>query len=503
VPPSPPSKRPPVETGPGQPDAEAKTTARVIDGQVLGHDPQLAVGDRFVILYEAHRYEVLDKASGKLVAARGPADEIAPSGDFATLFSPLWSPRDKHGRPNAENVNLALGFAPGDPKKCDPERPDASTACFQEFYDARMLWDASRKRFWIETAIRNHLWSCRHGGPCDGEKESNTQGRRFIAIGVSRTEDPRDGFHRYALVREGDLADWPKMALHDHYLILSHRGKPEVYVFDADKLADGNPGRGKVRVAKIDVREYGLKFFDPVNHHGETDGATYLLGSDGGDRIKVLALVNRDPTRATPPDVVPGKWIEITRKVGTLENNAVWRGGFLTATWDECAVPGIDGCDGVRQVHVLRLPARLDGSGASVVVVPRRAAGFLDFAFGGRDVDDDPQDRIDYQKPALDVNKNGDTVIVYARRGAETAHELDPEVRYSILYHGEPRPRAGVLVRKGGWFEVPDIDDNSKAGIDLAYAQVDPSDDRSVWVTHAYADRTARWYRQVAAVVAP
>jgi hypothetical protein len=484
------TERPRVEIGPVPADAEVTTTTRVIDGPVLGKDPQVAVGDRFVFVYESHRYELVDKATGKLAPARA-GDEIASNGDFGVLFAPLWSTRDKHGRPNAENINGKQVFGPSDAGGCDPARIDASPSCLRDFDDARILWDERRKRFWIEARI--------------ADRGGEARGRTLVAIAVSRTADPRDGFHRYALVPEVGHVDRPRMALGNRYLIVGHKSSPEVFVFDADKLAAGNPGRGPVRVAKFDVGEYQLKYFGPVNQHGDAGGVVYLLGSDGSDRVKLLALVNRDPNRATTPDIVPGRWIGISRKIEAIENNPVWRAGLLTATWDECATPSAGPCANGRVVHVLRLPATLDGPGASVEVKRLRAAGYLDFAFGVHDADDGPQDRFDYERPALDVNKNGDVVIVYARRAVESAQEIDPEVRYSILYHGESRPRAGVLVKKGSWFDVPDIvgGEGSEGGFDLAGAAIDPSDDRTVWITHAYADKSVHGYRQVVAAVAP
>ncbi|MFT3770875.1 MAG: hypothetical protein QM820_36105 [Minicystis sp.] len=110
---------------------------------------------------------------------------------------------------------------------------------------------------------------------------------------------------------------------------------------------------------------------------------------------------------------------------------------------------------------------------------------------------------MDYEKPALDVNGSDDAVIVYSRKSFRAKVEVPPEVRYSILYHGEDRPRPGVLVRRGTTNAVPDINDNGKAGIDLSFAQVDPSDDRTVWITHACPDARLKWFRQIVAAVRP
>lgn len=469
------------------PDMRAPTTAAVIEGPKLGHDPQVAAGDRFLIVYTAHRYQILDKATGLPVAAES---------DFSTLFRAFWAPTARAD----ENINHRLDFAATDPLRCDPAAPRASNACVQEFYDTRILWDPWRKRFWIESAARNHLWFCKPGDACDQPKQTRTQARRYIAVAVSRTDDPRQGFHRYILVNR--YQDWPKMAIHDRYLILGHRAANTIWVFDADKLAAGNPDRGPVRLAKLGERDFpGVRFIAPVTHHGPTNGLTYLLGSDGGESVRVFALVNGDPDRATRPTVIASPPIDLDTDLGTLEGNAIYRGGALSFTWDQWA-PGHE--HEYRQIRVVRLPVAPNGRRPTALFAsadPRR--GYVSTIIGGREPDDAPGDVMDYEKPALDVSDTGAAVIVYSRKSFRAHVEVPPEVRYSILYPGEQRARPGLLVRRGSTSAVPDIDDNGKAGIDLAFAQVDPSDDHTVWIAHAYADARVRWYRQIVAAVRP
>jgi hypothetical protein len=487
-----------LDAAPGAP-----TTAMVIDGERLGHDPGVAVGDRYLMVYTAHQYRLYDKATGKLLE-REDGDEVAAVGSFNTLFSPLWAPRDRKGAPNAANVNRHLRFAEGDPIPCDPDDPlsDASRACVREFYDSRVVWDPMHKRFWIESAARNHLWFCTPSAtePCTDPKWSRTQPRRFIAVAVSRTDDPRKGFHRYILVDE--YADWPKMAVQDRYLVLGHMSSSNVYVFDADKLADGNPGHGPVRLAKLDASSApGWRYINPVTHHGPTGDVTFLVGTDGTDKLTVFGLLNPDPTRAAKPVVVRGPPVSLGRKLGSFTNNAVFRDGKLYLSWDECA-PGAVRC-APRRVRAVRVPARRDGGNSALVVSTDPAQGFLDVTIGGRDAGDPPDDTYDYQKPVMDVTAQGDMVIGYARRGLQTRAEVSFEPRYSIVYHGETTARPGVSVRRGTWREAPDVDDNGKAGIDLAGAQTDPSDDRTVWISHVLADEEIHWFRQITMAVRP
>src|SRR6185437_9548983 len=49
-------------------DGNAPTTGVVIDGEKLGHDPGVTVGDHFVMVYTAHKYWLYDRAGHALGA---------------------------------------------------------------------------------------------------------------------------------------------------------------------------------------------------------------------------------------------------------------------------------------------------------------------------------------------------------------------------------------------------------------------------------------------------
>jgi hypothetical protein len=492
---------PPHHAGPFASVPRAPTTTAIIEGERLGHDPGVAVGERHLLVYTAHRYEIHDKATGELARPEHD-DEVPIVADFNTLFSPVWAPLDKRGRTNPHNLNDRLRFRAADPLPCDPADPlgPASRGCVREFYDSRVQWDPVRRRFWIESAVRNHLWFCPPAPRvCDDPRWSPTQPRRFIAIAVSRTEDPRKGFHRYVLVDE--YADWPKMTIAERYLVLAHMSSAHVYVFDADALAAGNPTHGAVRVASLDGRTFpGARHLNPVTQRGPSEGVTLLVGTDGGGDLTLFGLLDPEPARAAPPVALPPISVRVGGQLGGFTNNAVYRGGMLYLAWDECE-PGSTSCL-PRHLRLLRLP--VTRSGASRLEASRDPArGFLDLRIGGREPDDAADDVVDYAMPVLDVNAAGDVVIGYARHGHTTKKPLPFELRYSILYHGETTPRPGVLVSHGTWEGAPDIRDNGKVGIDLGGAEVDPSDDATVWFSHALSDGAMRWYRQLTTAVRP
>jgi hypothetical protein len=148
------------------------------------------------------------------------------------------------------------------------------------------------------------------------------------------------------------------------------------------------------------------------------------------------------------------------------------------------------------------LPVAWGPGRTALVASTDPAQGYLHATFTGAEADDAPGDEVDATMPVLDVTAAGDVVIGYARHGARTRSPIPYEVRYRILYHGESAPRPSVLVRRGSSADVPDIEDNGKAGIDLPGAQTDP-DGRTVWISHAVSDGVLHWYRQLTFAVRP
>src|SRR5256885_6557225 len=115
------------------------------------------------------------------------------------------------------------------------------------------------------------------------------------------------------------------------------------------------------------------------------------------------------------------------------------------------------------------------------------ASGFIDRTFGARNVVDDPPDTFFfYGWPAVEVNRYGDMLTVYARSGAT----IDPEVRCSAYYATEPDIRPSRLLKRGeSAYAVTyaGYDPPVWPWADTAGACVDPADDTAIWVAQQYA----------------
>ena len=131
--------------------------------------------------------------------------------------------------------------------------------------------------------------------------------------------------------------------------------------------------------------------------------------------------------------------------------------------------------------------------------------------------DDAPDDLISYELPAVAVTAANDIAIVYGRVGVNTP--LQHEARYSVWYHDEATRRTSRLLEPGN-YTLPNTLHKDKKGVplesapslthfydknrlDFAWAVVDPSDDSTVWMIHAYADSGLKGLKAVIGKVKP
>ncbi len=118
---------------------------------------------------------------------------------------------------------------------------------------------------------------------------------------------------------------------------------------------------------------------------------------------------------------------------------------------------------------------------------------YINRRFGKNGVGDQPNDQVYYGWPAIEVNKNKDMVIVYARSGMT----LFPEVRYSTFFDKESDLRFSRLLQAGGAPYGPPCVGPGPCPVlrwgDTAGAAVDPADDTAIWVAQQFANAIGGW----------
>ncbi len=148
--------------------------------------------------------------------------------------------------------------------------------------------------------------------------------------------------------------------------------------------------------------------------------------------------------------------------------NACFRKGNLYAAFQDCFHDPDGNClQAIRAIRVNTLSGKTE----------------VDRTFGlNNPIDDKPTDRFSYEFPAIEANKHGDMVLVYARSSATL--KRSQEVRFSVWYHNESDIRPSRLLHAG---EAPYSATEFGRGTDTAGISVDPSDDESIWIAQIFA----------------
>ena len=180
-----------------------------------GNDFQVAVGRRNLVAVTSSDIYFYKKAATPTQLQHWDASEF---------FKKLWNGSNENKVTG--NINFHLGLPRSSTFGCDPNSPDIPkkflarspedrpkhldeiNSCVNEYYDTRVIYDDQRQRFWIESAGRNHIWTCTHdllqysglrtnpewdpdptqktGAMCHRDSDWKGSALRYIAIAVSK-----------------------------------------------------------------------------------------------------------------------------------------------------------------------------------------------------------------------------------------------------------------------------------------------------------------------------
>ena len=496
----------PAEAGTGQSPAYA---TRFLPGSGPV-DPMLAVGNQYLIVSTTGSIAFFDRLGNPLPAKKGTPTSMSTNEFFAGFTAKT----NADGGINESNINRYLGF----PKPCDsaayPQTSSGNRFCIATFYDTRVFFDSTSKRFFIISNSRHALWNTgKYGGcghyivdltdvadpsKCDvikngsciitTTKENCDLTRRYVAFAVSKTEDPRDGFHQYMLL-ESNNRDWPWMTVNGNHFVVTHKGdftthtgegeanSPVATIFSVNALKTGEQHPPYFRYYSEDVS--GIKSVLPPTHHQNAAGLTFLLGRSKGKRLDIFALPQMNDPWTAP--ALLKTFVNLSSDKPSVVG-AVYRIGKLYLVGGKSVE---EKGEAVRtSVRVVRIP--VEKLGASIIKASNDSSkGFLDHAFGRNATSDAPGDRLSYAFPAVAVNKRGDMLFGYGRFPFISEKPFKPEARYSLWYSGETKQRRSFLLLEGKSV-------NSDTSIDYTTAVVDPSDDMTFWVALPYAESSTR-----------
>jgi hypothetical protein len=495
-------------------------------------DPMLAVGPNYVLSSDSGSLEFFTKPTASTAAQPVTLPgEDGPYIDVTHFFVDQLKQANLGGRLPAGACGEASTL-PDLPDEFNPYGFDPkNVGCFIEVYDTRVSFDSVRKRFWIVSQVRNKLWRCDPVGvqtqpetiPGEGTHDhpichtdwSDDWPRRGIVVAVSKTQNPKQGFHKY-LLDMFENQDWPQFALHDHYLIVNHRSTPSpsgcacVFVFNAEQLADPTAEEdGSVfEIGPLATFPWSLFSLisgtnadvDLVQSHGGRRDLTYLW-SPNVDHWDLFALWSRHPGNPTDvPTLLYAGSVGLDDPIGEIRSNAAMRNGRIWFGAHFCAVPNFetDGC-AKYDMQLYEFSVLPDNESPPHFFIANIHARLIT-----KDAKKDAAQVESYVNPAVEVTSDDDVVVVYERTGMITTQftgEQDPptHVRYLVWRHNAANPTTGHTLKSGS-ATPPDLDPDEGGVVDLGGAAVDP-DGNTVWISHAFATDTS--YRHVIGAVTP
>lgn len=476
-------RRAPPTRGALRPGPLTRASFQVMRPPVAGVDPMVAVGRNFVVAAQHRSLAFLDRSGIPLPEKNG----IGPSPSVYSIFGEFLE------RGGPLDLNEVTGF----PDACDsPAFPVTSgnRYCINELYDLRVWFDPGGDRFVLLAHVRNPLWTdlwddqkaytgsvgtCGvYGAPGGGQNlpfpsaDHCGLARRHAVFAVSLTEDPRDGFHTWA-VTQNNHQDWPwgSVNAEGNTFVIGHRGTEMNHgtvavVLRLSDLRSGSPTPAWFTYHPEHL--WGHLNPAPVVHHGAgagLGGLTLMVTSrqgSAGDSLLVFGFpaptgqgVRPTPVRAAarlPGLDIPG-WMART----------VYRGGFLYTAWD-AVEPTPEGFE-ILRVRTARIPLAQSGGALSIpLTAPAYRHAWLGKQTPGSSLHNDGP-------AALAVNAAGDLLVAWHRSGGE-------QVLYSVWRAEATTPGAEVTVHARA------NPDHQPSRVDYAWAVTDPVDDLAWWFAH-------------------
>ena len=460
-----------------------------------GYDPMIAVGHKFIMVSQDHEVAFFNR-DGQLLAPRNGLPVQMSADEF---FATFVAADNANGTPNEQNINRHIGTGPWFAECHAVQTPNP---CIVEFYDTRVIYDRTSRRFVVVSAARGDKLTFADG---TATKATDPAVRRYFAIAISKTEDPRDGFWQY-MTTESSYSDWPRVIAQHGVVVMAHNSyqtqewregpTPTAYIFPMDSLKNGRPRppSWKLFASETDANVV------PVANHGTITGDWTSLTRRDGDVLHLYSF--RAFASLSQPSSVKHTSVTLDATLPDQRNVFdVRRGDNLYLAGHLKVEDMVANVRPARySVRVVRIPLILGTAGLPAPsTLPSR--GFLDTYFGLHATSDAASDRVSYEVPSVAVTQDGNMVFVYGRIPVQTASPLFPEARYSVYYADARGLSRSRLLKAGEWMPTARFDSlattvtvrpfvNGGGKLDHTSASVDPVDDRTVWIAAAFADST-------------
>jgi hypothetical protein len=465
------------------------------------HDNVVATGHNYVAVAFDSSVSFYDRSGNPLLGDNLNGNAL-PLND---MFGPFMR-KSVSDAQNATDVNHYLGF----PKSCDTYPVTrAFHFCVSDVpYDTRVEYDAIGRRFVILAQIRNPLWTSLFGAnpgaplgdtewhsyyatsPSDTKVDAGNDGlvaRRLKVIAISRSEDPRDGFHTYAFV-QNNYRDWPWMSINGNWLTLSnkhnasHIDGPVATLLPLDDLRKGRERPRYIDYYREDL--HGAISAEPPRQYGSLTTHSLLAGADASGAWRIFALPHPAAPYAKEPagsTLVDTTWVDMG---GMISERFAYRDGYLHMAGH----PKTYEKDGRNfyAVNYYRLGLSLNGDTPQLSY--NWASGTFRNGFWG---DDSATEDVSNTDPSLAVNAAGDVMIVYGEFRRPTIQGPLPgttDVMRVLWPANAWSPGPPEVWQAGGLSQI-----THGSAVKALAACVDPLNNHTFWGIHKFVAPDGQW----------
>jgi hypothetical protein len=492
-------------------------------------DPQVAAGPDCLVISDYDQIVFVNKKSGEPLPVKGttPPKLTTP---IATgeLFAPMM-----------DDINANLNLTDAEKKACHDEGFDCN---INRFYDTRVIYDEYRSRFWVVSLAISKDIHEKHGG----SMTVRAARRGKLAVAVSTSPDPRDGWHLYwwdSIPNDGQwpptesfrehASDYPsvgispKLFLEEHHAGFFHDATRTVSIVEADPLAHGEKPTSSLKSFQFwNFKDPNgnsvISCIQPAVHHGPIPPVFAAVFAstfrDGNDSFMMLYYFNdtlgrffraqvpiaaffgpRDAPQPPDPKAPNLLSFQMTN-TGNEVIKAAFANGLVFATFNDCRfLTGSQGC--VTSVRLVKIRI-----GDPNIVE-------LDQLIGDR-FRNEPTSvgHVFFGMPGVEVNHAGDAALIYMRSGLK----VFPEAAYSVLMRDASNISTGRTLQAGSSTRIAqslkcetvkktctpagsdacneeiDRECKSERDLDTAGISVDPTDD-SIWIADAFTDDKGRF----------
>jgi hypothetical protein len=466
-------------------------------------DPQIAVGRTAIAAIDTTNIVFLDKNTRQQIPS---FIDNNGEGETRNIFKSLYKKLDVAVNLPKDlcDLNDSTKHNPG----CVSDRPDPT-------YDARIVYDDTRHRFWLASGVRPYLTTCVFGYIVgvkeviigkDGKEDdfcnlalSQDLVHRFIAVAVTQEDLTKPPFTYVLVDHQGLHGDWPQITVSNDYLVINRHAANPIDIFNAVDLAAGKDAGTALKVKPLKEVAYadlvaGLTPVGPfswtptdsiklVNNRGPSDGMTYMFGFSG-NMLLVFAVQAPKGHPTGVPRLLKGAVVALKKPIDAVPTNGVFRDGKLYIAGSDCASTDAHGTCVRYSGRIIRVPVGPTADG-SAVHADQSSGEFLDFT-----VTDDRSSALSIENAMIDVTKDQDMVLGFQSVNLDPKHPSPAAIDYAVFYHGKGDiSRVGILLGAQGKGASPA--DPEHGGVDLGGIAVDPSDERTVWISHAVSDNGA------------